>query len=160
MIYTVMDETSYMGMRNQHWLSGDPFNSREVLKEIIDKGGKIAVWFEWVDKELGDHHMFVAWRLRMLGEKIWAISVEKHDYENEKEFADRVSWATMGYKERFNETPNRVIIRKNGNNLGKKEILLVDDEEAEAARLKVVEVETGWQEGVLGVYFDGGGVDG
>jgi hypothetical protein len=160
MIYTVMDETSYMGMRNQHWLSDEVLDSREILKGIMDKGGEIAVWYEWMDDALGDYHMFVAWRLKMLGAKTWAISIDKKDYADDEAFAVRVSMAMWGYKDRFKEYPNRVIIRKNGDGLSRKEMVYMSENGLEEARLKVVEVVSGWQEGVLGVYYDNGGADG
>jgi len=198
-MYTILDETSYLGMRNQHWLFNEEVDVEPILEAIIKKGGKVCLWYAWEDEALGNHHLFVAWRLKMLGEKIYVVTAdishgmtrkgtegeegrhgmtrkstegESKPCEGEKKpsqgpsqgVIEQVGYAARGYWKRFNGYPNRVIIRKNGLNLDGKEVKLTDNEMKELARLKVVEVESGWQEGLLGVYWEeeaeGGGDDG
>jgi len=144
------DDTSCFGLRRLHLLSSKPMDAERVLRGVMAEGGEISAWYKWVDPKLGDYHLYVAWRYKMLGPSMWAVGVDGT-------LDNTIQRAVVGYRKRVNKMPNRAILRRDIWDQDGHEIEMQDEKGEKLGKITIVAVDTGWQESVVGVWFDGDG---
>lgn len=151
-VYVVRDDTSCLGLRRLHLLSDQELDAERILRGVLAEGGEITAWYAWKDKTLGNYHLYIGWRYKMTGPAMWAVNVDGT-------LDNTIQRAVVGYRKRFKKLPNRAIVRRNGVDLDGQEIQMMDEQGEELGEIRIVAVDTGWQNGVIGVWRDDGGAD-
>lgn len=143
--YVILDDMSKLGLRRLHVMRpGTEVDVEKYVRMAMDEGAEIQSVLKWLDEDLDNHHLYLTWRLTMASEPMycWGIGGD---------FGLAVSKASASYLKRFGRWPNRVMTRQ-ADGLPPGVELMGSDGEV-CARLELEAVETGFQAGMVGVFY-------
>ena len=152
LIYVIRDDVSEHGLRRLHVVGMSNTEAAEaVLQKAELEGGQVELRYAWLDEVLDQWHAYGVWRCGMGGYPMYAVGVGGK--KGAQEVAEAIWRGVERYRTRMNaenadKEEWRVIARKG---LVPDEVMVVGDGNHQVT-VRRVEVENGWQAGVVGVW--------
>jgi len=147
-VFVVLDDMSRFGLRRLHLLGAYPIDADLYLDQMEAIGGIAELKLEYVD-DLGNYHLFLAWRFVM--EAMFCIQIQ-----DASAFQEAIGKAAVGYFRRFGVWPDRGVIRTGdgGRGTGEGEIKSMELRQEDGELVGNVMIErVGWMRaGDVGVY--------
>lgn len=113
-------------------------------REVVEnRWGEVVDVFGWTDEEIKMHHLVVAWRMSMIDQPMYCVTIDG-------DLGKAVAQAAGGLLRRTGKLPNRAAVLARDNL--PEDVLIRETVEAQPVSVKVVKVEKGMPKGMVGVY--------
>lgn len=110
--FVLRDDVSWAGLRRYHGMRpGEAVEEAAVLEAMRAEGGELLARLAWVDEDLGNHHLYLAWRCQV--EAMFVATMEKKSSEADylRALQGAIGRAAAGYEAKAGRLPNRAVVR-------------------------------------------------